>query len=410
MQPIQLGGRGAEREKHLMQMKDDLKQLSGAISDLTQGDASNEPNAELLAEPLRRERATLEGRLRAEIEAMISGDSSGTVLAKGQSMRPELAPSDVSLAQLVRGLGTGNWKGTNDGARALMTSGTTAAVPGAISWGIVDMAREQSSIFKAGALLMPLDTPQAKVARMISNPAVQWLPESESRNIELGAWSFDSATLDAHSAWLRTSLTIELVEDGIDVDGAVTRAFAAQLAETFDQAALAGDGADMPLGLAIMSAAEDRILELTDVGEPHNYTPFVRAIGAVFGAHHTPTAVIVPPTLWTTMNVWDDGITHNPMQLPRAYSRLSEYVSSHLEHVPLAADGIGSVVVADWTKLVVGLRTAIQIEVSREAGDSFKAGAVEIRAYTRFDTMLLDPTAFCVIKDIVLMSEESGGY
>ena len=408
MDPIQLAGRGAEREKHVLQMKDDLEQLSGAISELMHGEASKGENAELLAEPLRREHAAKKAAYLAELDRMISGDSSGSVLAKGQSMRGETAPSDVSLAQLVRGLGTGDWKNTNPGARALMTSGTTAAVPGAISWGIVDMAREQSRVFQAGALMMPLETPQAKVSRMISNPAVQWLPESESRSIELGTWNFDAATLDAHSAWLRTSLTIELVEDGIDVDGTVTRAFAAQLAETFDQAALVGDGADMPLGLACMSTAEDRILEITDIGSPTNYIPFVQAMGAVLGAHHTPTAVLVPPTLWTTMNCWDDGVTQNPMQIPPAYSRLSEYVSSHLEHVPLAADGVGSVVVADFTKLVVGLRTAIQIEVSREAGDSFKAGAVEIRAYTRFDCMLLDPTAFCVVKDIVL--SETSGY
>ena len=409
MQPNQLGGRGTAQGDHILRMRDDLKQLSGAISELTQGDASKEPNAELLAEPLRREHAAKKAAYLTELDRLASGDSSGTVLAKGQSMRGDLAPSDVSLAQLVRGLGTGNWKGTNDGARALMTSGTTAAVPGAISWGIVDMAREQSSIFKAGALLMPLDTPQAKVARMISNPAVQWLPESEERNIELGAWSFDSATLDAHSAWLRTSLTIELVEDGIDVDGAVTRAFAAQLAETFDMAALVGDGAEMPLGLALMNTGEDRILELPDIGSPTTYAPFVWAAGGVLGAHHTPTSVIIPPTMWTNMNTWVDG-NYNPRGVPRAYSRMDEYVSSHLENVPLATPGTGVAIVGDFTKLVVGLRTAIQIEVSRDAGDAFQKGAVEVRAYTRFDTMLLDPKAFCVLKDIVLYSEESGGY
>ena len=401
MDPIQLAGRGTEREKHLLQMKDELGQLGGAISELAQGDASKEPNAQLLAEPLIREREAKKAAYFAEIESMISGGTCGTVLAKGQSMRGDVAPSDVTLAQLVRGLGTGDWRNTNPGARALMTSGTTAALPGAISWGIVDRARELSAIFRAGAVLMPLDTPQAKVARMISNPAVQWLPESESRNIELGAWNFDAATLDSKSAWLRTSLTIELVEDGIDVDGAVTRAFAAQLAETFDMAALVGDGANMPLGLAICNHTQDRVHESLAVGSLTSFSPFIEAAGRVLASHHTPTSVILPPSAWTTLNTILDK-DDNPVQVPRAYSRMGEYVSSHLAHVPLADPGVGACVVGDFSKLVVGLRTAITIEVSRDAGDAFAKGAVEIRAYSRFDILLLDPTAFCVMKGVAL--------
>jgi HK97 family phage major capsid protein len=202
----------------------------------------------------------------------------GGVLSRGQSMRSSVGfSSDVTLGGLVRGLGLGDWRGIKPEVRAMMSSGAAAAVPGYVTAGIVDAAREASVIFQAGAQVMAVDVPSAKVARVISEPGAEWLPESEERQLSDGAWVFDTGTLDACSAWLYTTLSVEAVEDCVDLDAAIQRSFAAQLALAFDQAALAGDGADMPLGIANMGTEDDRVIEVNDIGVLVDYRPFVRA-------------------------------------------------------------------------------------------------------------------------------------
>lgn len=334
---------------------------------------------------------------------------SSATLGRGQSLADvvTLSADDVSLPGLIRGLALGDWKGTRPDVVALLTSGVPAAVPGYVSAGIVDIAREQSIVFRAGARLLPIDVPSAKVARMTSEPAIQWEPESAERDLADGAWSFDAAELTASSAWLYTTLSIEAVEDAVDLDGVVQNAFAAQLALAFDQAALAGTGADQPVGIALMDAATDRILEANAVGPIVDYRPFVRAVGAVKAAHHEPSSVILTPDLWTELNCLQDA-DYNPLGVPRAYAALDEYVSSFLPSDGGVGTNEHTAVVADLTKLTIGVRTDVTIEVSR-LGAGFKKGAVEVRGYVRFGTFLTDPTALCVMRGLTLPGDESPG-
>jgi hypothetical protein len=47
------------------------------------------------------------------------------------------------------------------------------------------------------------------------------------------------------------------------------------------------------------------------------------------------------------------------------------------------------------------MRTQLQIEVSREAGDAFKKGQVLTRAYLRADALPVQPTHFVLIDGII---------
>lgn len=378
------------------------------------GDAERADNAVLIAQSLEGQIAecdeTIDAGMRqsqANAHALVHGTGrppqSGDTLARGESIADAIAmPNDVSLNGLVRGLALGDWRGTRADVVALMTSGVPAAIPGYASAGIVDLAREQSVIFRAGAQLMPVDSPSAKVARMTGEPAVQWEPEALGRDLTDGAWSFDAAELAAKSAWLYSTLSIEAVEDCIDLDATIQNAFAAQLALAFDQGALAGDGTtDQPLGLINMGAAEDHIIEANNtVGELVDYRPFVRAMGAIKAAHHEPTSVVMTPGLWTELNCLQDTL-NNPLGVPRAYQQLDEYVSSFLPSNLGAGTNEHVAIVGDFSALTVGLRTGITIEVSR-LGDGFKKGSVAVRGYVRFDSYLTRPGAIAVLRGITL--------
>src|SRR5450756_311118 len=381
-------------------LNDDIKQLDSAIYELREGEAKGKPNSELVAEALERERAAKDAEVRRELATLGGGGASGSVLAKGQSMRSAVSdPGAVTLTQMARGIALGDWRGVGPDVRAQISS-IPAAIPGAVSAGIVDLAREQSVIFKAGAQLLPIDTPSAKVARMTSEPAVQWEPEDPARDLSDGAWNFDAAELTASSAWLYSTLSIEAVEDVINLDSVIQNAFAAQLALAFDEAALNGTGADQPTGIVIMDHATDRILEQLTVGAVTDYKPFIQPMGAVKAGHYEPSSVVMPVELGTALACLQDTDT-NPLQAPKAYGQLTEYVSSFMP----ANGGVGTdeitVIVGDLAALTVGVRTNITLEVSR-LGTGFKKGAVEVRGYARFGTYLTHPGALCVLRGITV--------
>src|SRR5450756_357492 len=277
----------AEQAAPVKKLQKEREQLSQAIAELIGDEVNGEPRSAVAAlgkQTLEREVARLDDEILRELSIMAGGGTSGSVLAKGQSLRSAVTePGAATLTQMVRGIGPD--------VRAQISS-IPAAIPGAVSAGIVDLAREQSVIFRAGAQLMPIDTPSAKVARMTSEPAVQWEPEDAARDLTDGAWTFDAAELTASSAWLYTTLSIEAVEDVINLDSVIQNAFAAQLALAFDEAALNGTGADQPTGIVIMDAGTDRILEQLAVGAVTDYKPFIEAMGAVKAAHYEPSSVI----------------------------------------------------------------------------------------------------------------------
>lgn len=396
MDPVQIS---PERGARVKQLQHDLGELHNTIQECETGEASKNENAPMITRALKHEYATLDAEVHREMEVLSGGGTSGSVLAKGQSMRSAISePGSASLTQMVRGIGLGDWRGVTPNVRAQISS-IPAAIPGSVSGGIIDLAREQSVIFKAGAQLLPIDTPSAKVARMTSEPAVQWEPEDPARDLTDGTWTFDAAELTASSAWLYTTLSIEAVEDVINLDSVIQNAFAAQLALAIDQAALNGTGADQPTGIVIMDAGTDRILEALTVGAVTDYTPFIQAMGQVKGANYEPSSVVMPVELWTALASLQDADT-NPLQPPKAYGQLTEYVSGFMP----ANGGAGAEITAlvgDLAALTVGVRTGITLEVSR-LGSGFKKGAIEVRGYCRFGTYLTHPGALCVMRGITV--------
>jgi len=302
--------------------------------------------------------------------------------------------SDVRISELVRGMALGDWGGTTSEVRDLLTAGATASVPGYVTGGIVDRARAQSVIFRAGAQTLVMDGPQVKVAQLTAEPAVEFLAESPERDLTDGSWTFSSAQLDAYSAWLYTTVSIEAFEDCVGLEHTILNAFAKQLALAWDKYTLNGSGISEPLGLANMTAIANRVNEITAVGPVDGYGKWVEAVGKCLSAFHTPTATIMPVSTWSGINSLIDA-DHNPMLAPRAYTALEEYVS---EFLPSGANQ--TAIVGDFQELTVGVRTPLTIEVSRTAGDVFKSGFVAIRGYMRWGSYLTDPTAFTVMKGI----------
>ena len=393
------------RGARLAQLEDDIQQLRGGIYDLREGEAKTNQNSALIADALERDLVAKDAELRREL-AILAGDGAfGSVLTRGQSMREAVGNggTEVTLGQIIKGRGFGRWEGVPADAKALILSdGAGGAIPGAITSGIVDIARQASVVFRGGAQLMPIAAPSAKVARLTSAPTAQWEPESAERSLNDQAFVFDAAELTAQTAWLYATISIEASEDVLDLDQAIMNHFAQQLALTFDEAGLAGTGVDQPVGLCNMGTADDRIIEQNAVGQIAGFGPFVRAVGAVKAAHYEPSSVILTPGLWTELATLTDT-TDQPLRAPAAYGALTEYVS---DFVP-ANGGLGTdehtAIVGDLSAMTFGVKTGSQLEISR-LGEGFAKGSIALRGYIRFGWYLTRPEALCVMRGITLPS------
>ena len=49
---------------------------------------------------------------------------------------------------------------------------------------------------------------------------------------------------------------------------------------------------------------------------------------------------------------------------------------------------------------MLGMRTELRLEISREAKDAFEKGQVAIRAFMRFGVSIPRPTAFCKLTGV----------
>lgn len=309
----------------------------------------------------------------------------------GDNLHQVFQPSEApSLAAVVRGMALGDWSHMTAEQRGLISTGAAAAIPGASVLSIEQQAMQQSVVFQAGARGVNIERPSEKVARVVSTGTPEWLPDAANRELTDQTITITPEDLTAYSAWLYTKCSIESLEDATGLDEAITTAFSRQLALLYDQAALAGTGSDMPKGVGYMSNAVDGICEQTSVGLLEDHTPFIQAAGSVLGAHHKPTSVMIDPDTWTTLAMMSDT-TGQPIQPPKAYTDMTEYVSDLLVS--------GDAIVADWSKWLFGTRTGMTLEVSR-TGAGFKTGFVEIRAYVRFGGITVDPAAFCRLSGI----------
>jgi HK97 family phage major capsid protein len=313
--------------------------------------------------------------------------------ARGEDLRGQMRADGPTIAEVVRSMVSGR---PVEGY-AMLTSGAPGAVPDYETLGLIEQALQQSVIFGAGARVVPMSAPSVKVGRITATPEVEIKPEAADRDLTDQAFTIVPEEMDAHSAFLYIEPTLEAAEDVANLEELILRVFSAQLARAIDKYALGGTGTAEPLGIGCMDAGDGVSVVDASGAALAGYGKFIEAIGKVRAKYHQPTSVVVDVPTWTTLA----GLTatdDQPLMAPKAYTDLSEYVSNHL---PLAAGPPETSVatVGDFSRLLVGIRTNLQVEVDR-MGAGFKKGRIAIRGRMRWGSFCDDPTAFAVITGI----------
>lgn len=309
----------------------------------------------------------------------------------------------LSIGKLVRGSLTGEWKDADAEKRA-MSEGALAGggymVPAELSAQILDLARNQARVMAAGAITIPMDSSKLTIAKVIQDLTPHWKKENEP--ITESEMNFGAADFEAKTLVGMCRLSVELLEDAANIDSVIINNLAESLGLQLDWAALFGTGID-PEPLGVYNTPGIQTIDMGANGAAiANYSPFSRAVQMIQQVNGNANGIIWNPRTSGDIDRLADG-NGNPMIPPASFVKTPNYVTNQIP-VDLThgtALNASAALVGDWSKLYIGMRTRLQLEVSREAAGAFEKLQVVIRAYLRADVQAVKPDHFVAIKGIL---------
>ncbi|NPV52644.1 MAG: phage major capsid protein [Firmicutes bacterium] len=313
-----------------------------------------------------------------------------------------IRPDELSLGRLLRGVVSGNWHGAEAERRALSEGTDTLGgylVPEPLALRVIDLARNQARVMEAGALTVPMEESSLKMARVTSDPTAYWRAENEA--ITESDMTFGAITLYAKALAALCRVSIELIEDAVNMPQLVESALSQALALELDRAALFGNGVSEPMGL--YNTADVQKVDMgTNGAALTSFAPFSQAVQKVQEANGSPKALIWAPRTAGEVDRLVDT-TGQPLRPPASFEALSKLAT---KQVPVnlthgTATNATCVFVGDFSQMLIGMRTNLTLEVARQAADAFGKLQVLIRAYLRADVQVARPPHFCIVDGII---------
>ena len=313
---------------------------------------------------------------------------------------------ELSLGRTVRGLVTGEWHGAEAEKRAVMAEGTSSLggvlIPTPMSASIIDLARNQAVVMRAGASTVPMTANTLKMGKVTGDMTASWRAENEA--ITASEMSFDSMTFTAKALAAICTISIELLEDAGNINGLIENSIASALALELDRVALFGSGSGSePKGLFGTTGVQVVDMGAAGGAALTNFDPFINAQGKLLGVNAVPGAIVMAPRTATSLALLKDT-TNQPLVATASYASATKLTSNQIR-VDLThgtASNASVAFVGEWANLMVGMRTGLTLEASRVAGaDSFSKMQVMIRAYLRADIAVARPDHFSVIEGII---------
>jgi HK97 family phage major capsid protein len=319
----------------------------------------------------------------------------------------EIPYNGPGIGAMVRGLVTGKWRGAEE-LRA-MVEGTPSAggylVPTPLSLQVIDLMRARAQVINAGAVTVPMTSATLKMARLASDLTAGW-QAGENAPVTFSDNTFEQVLFTAWTLASASKLSLQLVEDANNIDAIVSDSISKSLALELDRASLYGTGAAnfMPLGIKLQPQ-----VTLTPVNAaPTNWSPLSTATSRLMGFNfQAPFGAIYSSRTAGELDNLKDTLGQ-PMRQPDLVSALGKYVSNQIPNNLSGGSPVTSttsdIFVGKWENCMIGMRTELVMEVSREAADAsgsaFSQLQLWIRAYLRADVQLAHGQAFNVLTGV----------
>lgn len=287
--------------------------------------------------------------------------------------------------------------------RASLSEGTDSAggytVPKRLMADLFDRMRSNVVCVKAGAITIPLDTQQTTIARLASDPAAGWRLENAS--IAESDPTFEAVTFNVRSLAVLVKVSRELLDDSLNIEQALNDAFAGALAVELDRVCLYGSGTPPePRGISNTTNVNSVSMG-TNGAQLTNHAKMLDALYELeLDNAATPTAQIMHPRTWRTIQGFVDT-TNQPLRAPQALADIPTLTSTicPITQTQGTAVNASSIIIGDFSQLLIGLRQELRIEVLRETFASNMQYA--FIAHLRADVAVAHPESFCKLIGII---------
>jgi HK97 family phage major capsid protein len=293
---------------------------------------------------------------------------------------------------------TGRWADAEAERRAMGTTVGTAGgflIPDAVSSNIIDLARNQSVVIRAGALTIPMQNQNLRVVQVLTDPTAAWRAEGVAISESEG--TFSALNLTAYSLAALVRVNNELLDDAAMFAATLDQQLSAGLALELDRVALYGNGVGQPLGLRNTTGVNEVSMGANGLAQA-DYDDILDLVQAIEEDNGTPTTAVMAPRTKTKLALIKTGIASDLTKLtpPADYTALRRLVSNQVSITETqGSSGVASTMfLGGFENMAFAIRQNITIEATRVADDAFAKNQTLIRAIMRADVATFRPSHF----------------
>lgn len=339
---------------------------------------------------------------RADVPAVLRRGDSLVELQRRHSPT-EQAPD---FGRVVRSWLTKDTSGCTTADRRALSEGVGAdggfLITPALSAQLFDRMRDDDFFAALGVGFVPMSSNVVHIARIGQpnsvSPSIdgpEW--KQENAPIQEGGVTLERVTFTARTqAWIWW-MSEEVSQDAINLDSVINTEMPKRMASALQATALYGSGIDPePRGILNQSGVH---IESFGGGAPTNYDLMLDAIGRLWAKNVSPNGVVMNPALEIGLSKLKSSADDQPLRMPELAAALTRR-RTNLVTNSNASPNTGTMITADWSQLLIGVRTSFRLEMTRTGGDAFSRLQVGIRCYMRADVQLAHPEAFDVLSDV----------
>ncbi|WP_234050739.1 MULTISPECIES: phage major capsid protein [unclassified Xanthobacter] len=251
-----------------------------------------------------------------------------------------------------------------------------------------------------GARVLSGLTGNLSIPRETDSPAVGWVAENAALTSDDA--DFDSITLSPkHAGALSEFSRNMLLQASPDVEGLLRQMLARNLALAIDRAAIQGGGTNEPKGVLSTTgiqtvASPASIFEAVAEAEAKADTENVGA----------SRAILTTPELRKVASLALDGMGR-PLGVATVFHNIPTSFSNQVPKT-LGAGTEHGLIYADWSELLIGIWSEIDILVNPFESTAYSKGNVSIRAMATVDFAVRHPKAFVSIEDVTTETPAMG--
>lgn len=265
----------------------------------------------------------------------------------------------LSVGQYLRSMVVG---GKTEAERRALSEGSDSAggytVPDILSAQLIDLARAESVVMRAGAQTVPLTSDTNNIAKLLSDPVPGW--RSEAGSVAESDPTFGLVQMIPRSLAVQTKVSVELMEDSLNLVNELPRVLAAAMAVELDRVALLGTGtAPQPRGIANTSG----IGTFAQDAEIANYANLSKARTAIMTANNGPVSafVMAPRDEGSFTDLVDsDG---NPLGMHPNIAAIPMLTTTSIPVDGGTGSDESTIIAGNFSRLLVGIRSDIRVEV-----------------------------------------------